>query len=112
MPATSNSIYTDTITALAVITEHLAVDYLGNLATAAVAMMGIAVTDAAIGDDFAVEQIGTAVATAGAAIADGAELEVGAAGKLITKAAGVVVARARQAAAADGDLLEVFLLPK
>lgn len=112
MPATSNSIYTDTITAAVVISENLAVDYVGNIATAAAAMMGIAVTDAAIGDDFAVDQIGTAVATAGAAIADGAELEVGANGKLVTKAAGVVVARARQAAAADGDLLEVFMLPK
>lgn len=112
MPAVSKAIFTDTVIATAVITEKLAVTYVGAIAGAGVAMMGISCTDAAVGDALAVDQIGTAVATAGAAIADGAELEVGAAGKLVTKAAGITVARACQAAAADGDQLEVFMLPK
>lgn len=63
------------------------------------------------GDAVAVCTIGTALATAGAAIENGALLQVGDAGKLIPKAAGVAVAKARQTADADGDELEVFVMP-
>lgn len=44
--------------------------------------------------------------TAGAAIAEGAELESGANGKIITKAAGVRIGIALEAAAADGARFE------
>ena len=55
--------------------------------------------------------MGTAVVTAGAAIAKDAAVEVGTAGKAVTKSTGVTVARALQAAAADGDRIEVMLIP-
>lgn len=51
-------------------------------------------------DNWSVEGI------AGAAIAEGAELESAAVGKIITKAAGVRIGIALEAAAADGDRFE------
>lgn len=112
MPASKIAILTLSTTAIAVIAECQAVGYDGDVAAAAGAMKGLATYDAAIGDEFAADVLGTSIAIAGEAVAEGAELEVGVAGKLVTKAAGVVVARALQAAVADGDKFEVMLLPK
>lgn len=111
MPASKIPLLTLTVVAAAALSEHQAVGYDGDVATAAGAMQGLATTDAALGDPVAVDVLGTSVAIAGAAVAVGAALEVGAGGKLVTKAAGVTVARALQAAAADGDLFEVMLIP-
>ena len=112
MPASSVPILTLTVVAAAALSEHQAVGYDGNVATAAATMQGIASYDAVAADQVAIDVAGTAVAIAGAAVAVGADLEVGAAGKLVTKAAGVSVGRALQAAGADGDLFEIMLLPK
>lgn len=111
MPATKIPLLTLSIAAAAAISENQAVGYDGNVATAAGAMKGLAISDAAIGDQLGVDVLGTSIGIAGGAVADEAELEVGAGGKLVTKAAGKVVARALQAAAADGDLIEIMLLP-
>lgn len=110
MPATSRSIFTDTVAAAATITEGQAVTVAGAVASSAGNAIGIACTDAVSGEQLAVDMIGTAVAIAGAAVAKGAALEVGSAGKLVTQSAGVTVARALQAAGADGDRFEVFLI--
>ncbi len=60
----------------------------------------------------AVTVLGVATGIAGAAIAAGAALKVTAAGKLITHTANtVVVARALEAATADGDELAVLVIP-
>jgi len=99
------------VAATAAIGEYQAVGYDGAVATAAAAMQGLSVTDADLGDLFAVDVLGTGIAIAGGSVAVGAALEVGAGGKLVTKAAGVTVARALQAAALDGDLIEVMLIP-
>lgn len=112
MPATKISILTLSIAAIAAITETRAVGFDGGVPAAGAAMKGLAISDAAIGEQVGVDVLGTSIATAGGAFAKGAELEVGAAGKLVAKTTGVVVARAEQAAAADGDKVEVFLLPK
>lgn len=66
---------------------------------------------AAIGDSHPVDVMGTAIATAGAAFADGAELELDATGRVVTKSAGVRVAIALAAAGAAGDRIEVLLTP-
>lgn len=66
----------------------------------------------AAGEKIAVDVIGTAVVEAGAAIAAGATLKSDANGKAITwAAAGAKVAIALQAAGADGELIEVLLIP-
>lgn len=86
----------------------------GALATAAGNALGVAQGDAnAIGDLVAVDTLGTAVVIAGGQILANAAIEVGSGGKAVTKASGVVVARAAPGAtaAADGDLIEVILIP-
>ena len=74
--------------------------------------IGVTQTAGKKGDLVTVTVLGTAVATAGGRIAAGALLEVDAAGKVLTRTAGkVAVGRALTAAAADGDELEVFIIP-
>ena len=78
--------------------------------TAAGNAIGVTNTSAAVGEYVATDVLGTTVVTAGAAIAKGAAIEVGTAGKAVTKTSGVTVARALQAATADGDRIEVMLI--
>lgn len=73
--------------------------------------LGVADHAAADGEALPVVVLGTAVVTAGGAIAEGAALQVGAGGKAVTQSDGVTVARALEAAAKDGDEIEVLLLP-
>lgn len=85
----------------------------GATATAGANAYGVATTNAAIGDMVTTDVLGTTIVTAGAPIAAGALVEVGTAGKAITKASGTAVARMAPgaSAAADGDRVEVILLP-
>ena len=99
-----------TVIAAAALTAERFVTATGAVATAAGNALGVTQTSAASGQVVAVDVIGTAVVTAGAAIAKGAAIEVGTAGKAVTKSSGVTVARALQAAAADGDRIEVLLI--
>ena len=113
MPHTKNPILILSVAAAALVLADRAVGQDGNYTAAGTACFGISGEDApAIGSQISVDTLGTSVATAGGAIAKDALLEVGANGQLVTLAAGVAVARAMQAAAAAGDKLEVFLLPK
>lgn len=80
-------------------------------ATTAANSAGVARSNAAIGEAYPVDVLGTAVVVAGAAIAVGAEIEVGAGGKAVTKSAGKTVARALQSATGDGSRIEVLLIP-
>lgn len=111
MAASSKSVLTLGVIAAAAITQGRAVTAAGAVASAAGNAAGIAETDAAIGARVPYTALGTGLATAGAAVAVGAPLEVGAAGKLVTRSAGVTVARALSAAVADGDQIEVLLIP-
>jgi hypothetical protein len=99
------------IAATAAITAERFITATGAVATAAGNAIGVATTGAAIGDQVNTDVLGTSVVMAGAAIAKGAAIEVGTAGKAVTKASGVTVARALQAATADGDRIEVALIP-
>lgn len=112
MPATKIPLLTLAVVLAADVGEHIAVTKAGALPAAGARIFGVLDYEGVIGDSVAADTIGTTIGTAGAAIAEDAELEVTAAGKFITKAAGIVVGKAMQAAAADGDKLEVFLLPK
>ena len=98
------------VIATAALTAERFATGLGATATAAGRALGVTQTSAAIGQIVAVDVVGTAVVTAGAAIAKDAAIEVGTAGKAVTKSAGVTVGRALQAAAADGDRIEVLLI--
>lgn len=107
----SHPIFTRTLKAVAVIVAERFVSPTGAVATAAGNTGGVARSNAQIGEAMPVDVLGSAIVVAGGAIADGAEIEVGADGKAVTKAAGKTVARAMQAAAGDGSRIEVLLIP-
>lgn len=104
-------ILTLTALAAAAITAERFVTSTGQVATAAGNSSGVAESNAAAGERFPYISLGTAIVTAGGAIAKGARVEVGAAGKAVTLAAGKAVGEALEAAAADGDRIEVRLIP-
>jgi hypothetical protein len=113
MPATKIPVLTLSVTAAALVLEHRALTQAGNYPAAGAKIFGVGTEDAeAIGAQVPVDVIGTTIGEAGAAIALDADLEVNASGQFITRAAGVSVAKAMQAAGALGDKLEVMLLPK
>ncbi len=105
---TTLPIFAMTVETAVAITETQPVGFDGTVAAAAGRMIGIAQRDAENGL-VPVTVTGIATATAGTAIAQGDELEIDAAGKLIPLAAGTAVAEALEAAAADGDLVSVIL---
>jgi len=112
MPATKIPVLTLTVVLAATIGENIAVTKAGALPGAGVRIFGVTDYGGDANDSVAVDTMGTTIGTAGAAISEDDDLEVTAAGKFITKTTGIVVAKAMQAAGADGDKLEVFLLPK
>jgi len=74
--------------------------------------LGVARTAGAGGDAVPVDVLGTTIVEAGAAFAAGTTLKVDAAGRAIAWAtAGARVAVALQAAGAEGDRVEVLLIP-
>lgn len=111
MAALSKSVHTIGVVAAASITQGQAVTAAGAVATAAGNAVGVAELDAASGARVPVTVLGTGIAIAGAAITAGAALEVGSTGRLVTRSAGVTVARALTGAAANGDQIEVLLIP-
>ena len=101
------------LTSTAAIAQYQPVQASGAPATAAGNAIGLAMTAAgASGVRVPVAVLGTFIAIAGAAITAGALVEVHTTvTKVVTKASGVAIGRALTAAAADGDLIEVFLIP-
>lgn len=95
----------------AAVAEYTFVDLSGATAPAAAYALGIADQAGAIGDVVKTQVLGTSRMKAGAAIAKGALIEVGANGKGVPKAAGIAVARAMEAAAGPDSVIEVLLLP-
>ncbi len=83
----------------------------GAQAGAAVNTLGVARSDAATGAVLPIDVLGTAIVTAGGAIADGALVETDATGRAVTRTAGPIVGRALQAASAAGARIEVLLIP-
>jgi hypothetical protein len=113
MPATKIPVLTLSVAAAALVAEYRAIGKDGNYAGAGLKAFGFATENAeAVGAQLPVDVLGTTIAEVGAAVADDASLEVGATGKLITATTGIVVAKAMQAAGADGDKIEVMILPK
>ncbi len=111
MPASKRAILTLAVLTAAVITEFRAITHTGTVPASGEAALGFSTTNAISNEMVAVDVLGTTIATAGAAIAQGALVQVGTAGKVITKTTGIAVGRALQAASADGDNIEIFLIP-
>lgn len=102
-----------TVTAVGALTAHRFVGHTGSQAASAGNALGVARSDAAIGEDVTVDVLGTGLVEAGAAIAAGAAVQVDASGRAITLAAGQKVGRLAPGAVASqaGDLVEVLLIP-
>ena len=110
MAVASIDVLTNSVTATAAIAANTPVTGLGAMAAAGARALGFAKSAGAIGDRVPVVTEGTVVAISGAAIAVDALVEVGTAGQVITKAAGVAVGRAMTAASGAGQQLEVLLI--
>lgn len=104
------SIFDLAVTASVAIAANTFVSATGATAAAAGNALGVATFNAAIGQVVTCNVIGTATVIAGAAIAKGDAVEVGATGFAITKATGVTVGRALNATAAAGEFVEVLLI--
>lgn len=110
MSAQKIPLLTLTRKASAALTKYQLITALGAVASAGEAAFGAVTTDAALGDDIAVDVLGTTIVVASAAIADGAKVQVAAGGKVVTATTGVPVGQALQAAGED-EPFEILLLP-
>ena len=93
------------------VSEYTFVDLSGATATAALYAFGLADQGGVAGDLIKTINLGTGRMKAGAAIAKGSPIEVGASGQGVTKVSGITVARAMEAAVGAGSVIEVLLLP-
>ena len=109
--ASSIPALTLSIVASAAVAQRRFVTATGARSGAGANALGVARYDAAAGENVAVDALGTTEVEAGGAIAAGALVQSDANGKAVTKAAGVAVGRAMGAAAGDGSVIELFLLP-
>lgn len=113
MAASKLALLTLSLTSTAALAQYQPVLATGAPAVAAGNAIGSAdVAVAASGTLYPATVIGTAIMVAGAAIAAGALVEVHTTvTQVVTKAAGVSIGRALNAAGAAGDLVEVLLIP-
>lgn len=112
MAASSVAVLSIGLTAGATIAQYQPVQATGAAATAGGNAVGFAPVGGASGERIQVEVLGSTKAIAGAAITAGALVEVHTTvTKVVTKSSGVAVGRALTAAGADGDVIEVLILP-
>lgn len=97
-----------TIAAMVALTRFRFATFAGGVATAGAPALGVPVSSFDAGEQAGVATHGEILVEAGAAIAVGAEVESDATGRAITKTTGAVCGRARDAAAAAGDIIRVL----
>jgi hypothetical protein len=110
MPSQNISIFALPLLLTAEVKKGAFVDIGGKTAEPGGYALGVAYVDGSAGEAVAVDVLGTAQVVAGGSIAVGAEIEVGADGKAVTRASGTLVGRALQAATSAGDVIEILLI--
>lgn len=110
MSAQKKSILTLTLAATAVLTKYNPVTIAGAIAAAGTAAIGFVTEDAAIGDNIAVDVLGTTIAIPSAGITAGVAVEVAASGKVVTATTGVPIGIALHTGVADQPF-EILLTP-
>ena len=105
----SISALTITVVATAAVASKQLVGFDGAPAGAGEAVLGVAQTDAAVGDAFAVDVIGVFDLVSGAAVPAGSAVQSDANGKPIIKADGTRIGTALTAAANPGDLVKILI---
>ncbi|MEO0558051.1 MAG: DUF2190 domain-containing protein [Bacteroidota bacterium] len=93
------------------VTKRRFVTAAGTQAGAKVNTLGVSWYDAVDGGELAVHNLGTAEVEAGGVIAVNGAIETDADGKAVAHTDGPIVARALEASAADGEIIEVLLIP-
>lgn len=112
MPQQNISLLTLSVALTGTVAANRFVTPAGAQAGADANTLGVARTAGVSGDLAPVDVLGTALVEAGAAVAAGATVKADASGKAITwVTSGAKVAVALAAAGADGDLIEVLLIP-
>lgn len=107
-----HAILTETVVAAAAMPANRFVTGVGAVPAANANVMGVTRAPAgASGDLVPVDSLGITEVEASAAIAAGAALATTNDGRAVTHSTGAVVARARTAAGAAGQLIEVMLIP-
>lgn len=97
-----------TILAAAALSRFRFVNFTGGQAVATDPTLGVANADYSAGEQAGVATHGEILVEAGGVIAVGAQVQSDATGRAITLAAGVAGGRARDAAAAAGDIIRVL----
>lgn len=97
-----------TVLATAALTRFHFANFAGGVAAATDPALGVPNADYAAGEQAGVSTHGEMLVEAGGAIAVGAQVQPDATGRGITLAAGVAFGRARDAAAAAGDIIRVL----
>ncbi|WP_432719851.1 DUF2190 family protein [Jeongeupia wiesaeckerbachi] len=98
---------TTSVLALTDLTQRRFVGFDGGICAAGTKALGVVEVDTGAGNMAPSNVLGVILVEAGAAIAAGAEVQSDAAGKAITKAAGVGNGFAWDAAAAAGDVIRI-----
>jgi hypothetical protein len=105
------STLTLSIPAAAAVLANRGITATGAVPAAGGNVIGFTRTEGAVGDLVPTDAAGTVLATAGAAIANGAALEVDAQGRVVTRTSGATVGRALKAATGAGDVIEIRFIP-
>lgn len=108
MAKTEKIVLTDSVIAAAALTKKRFVTLAGAVPASGAYVYGVTNADYDAGEVAGVDVLGVITVTAGGAIAANAEVQTDAAGKAITKAAGITAGRALDAAAADGDVIRIL----
>lgn len=106
---TKQVVLTTTIKTTGKVVANRFVGHSGKQAAADEKVYGVAPYDADSGDTLAVDILGIAVVEAGGVLAVGDDVSADAQGCAVKTAGGKVAGTARTAAAAAGDLIQVFL---
>ena len=97
-----------TVLATSALARFRFANFAGATANATDAALGVPNANYYIGEQAGVATHGEILVEAGAAVAVGAQVQSDATGRAITLAAGVAAGRARDAAAAAGDIIRVL----
>lgn len=110
MPSGNISLLTLTVIASATVAASRFVTQDGAYPSAGAKGHGVTRSSGVSGDLIPVDVLGTAIVEAGGTVAKDAALELDATGRVVTKSAGVAVAKAMEAGVVGG-LIEVLLIP-
>lgn len=97
-----------TVLATGALSRFRFANFAGATAIAADAPLGVPNADYSAGEQAGISTHGEILVEAGAAVAVGVQVQSDASGRAITLAAGVAFGRARDAAAAAGDIIRVL----